>query len=1139
MFAGPILIDFKASVTINFRPACGAGATAISFHMPPLPWPWPPISARGMITAAIMALVTAPFNAMLESAKGKLVSMAAASNQELFKKGFVADLIGSSHVGAPAGKVSAAGKVYALGNPGDRGTFDLQRVFPMFNSASAFLGFLTSLLPLPIANGSVTIATPTVSVQDAPLGMMIPLGAVSCSDIPLVPNGMVIGLSNVLAGMSMGDFLGQLAWGAIQGAASRGFQGGLRKAGNAAARQIANSSNPRLQNVAQRVNDFVGGKNCIAEGHPVDVVSGTVFTEQTDFTLYGAQPFTWSRFYNSRALPLPGDVMHHGPGWRHPLDEVLVADTDAEGVRTLALRDREGRVLGFALPTQDGAEDFHPQDKLTLKRVDGRTYELRQTDADWVKTFVFPGGEPGEAVPADYMPAAGNRAHLAKLWTPGGGEGLRPEWDEKSGWLLGFTDASDRRVICKHDPHGRITDLRLVHGAGPDGRGKACDVHLASYRYDSAGQLTQHIDRNRNPRRNAYDERGRLSKETDRNGYAFHFRYDAADRCVLTHGDDNAYWVELEYQPKQTIAKDALGGTTRYQYDDDFHVVSVIDPEGAVTKTEYTEQGWKAKVVDANEHATEHEYDARGRVIAHTAPDGAKTTYEYAGDRLLARTDAAGNTTTFEWKAGEPAAVVSPLGHRTELRRDALGRVEAVTQADGSTFARTWTAHGLVQEDTDAAGVRTRYRYDLLGQVVEIERQSAAGQAAPRTTTVQRDAEGRVIALDGPEGRRERYSRLPEGQPVELVAGTRKASRRYEGWGRLVEHTDPLGRTTRVDWDLHHFVTAVHQPGERTWRYERDKVGRVRAMHTPDGLTVRYQRDPGGRVLAEQRPDRKIERTYDAADRVTKVKWGRGGETKLAYDTLGRLVAVTGTTADGDAERPLTYAYDADGRLTSETQADHVLRWQRDALGRVVRRSASWGATERFQWAAGQLTGLVDPLGGQHQFEHDGWGRRHTWRQAGGGAWHARFDDLDRLIQAELRVPGGDIASDTRLTWSDDDTLVADERHEGGRARRAKYSYDDAGRLTGWSADGAQPLKYSYDDADNLVREGAAGERTYRADRLLSDAAGHGYRYDPNGRLVARQGPEGTLRLWFDDRDRLARVHTADDRVVHHRYDAL
>ena len=82
--------------------------------------------------------------------------------------------------------------------------------------------------------------------------------------------------------------------------------------------------------MAQRVNDFVGGKNCIAEGHPVDVVSGTVFTEQTDFTLYGAQPFTWGRFYNSKALPLPGDVLHHGPGWRHPLDEVLLADTDAE-----------------------------------------------------------------------------------------------------------------------------------------------------------------------------------------------------------------------------------------------------------------------------------------------------------------------------------------------------------------------------------------------------------------------------------------------------------------------------------------------------------------------------------------------------------------------------------------------------------------------------------------------------------------------------------------------------------------------------------------------------------------------------------------------------------------------------------------
>ncbi len=37
-------------------------------------------------------------------------------------------------------------------------------------------------------------------------------------------------------------------------------------------------------------------------------------------------------------------------------------------------------------------------------------------------------------------------------------------------------------------------------------------------------------------------------------------------------------------------------------------------------------------------------------------------------------------------------------------------------------------------------------------------------------------------------------------------------------------------------------------------------------------------------------------------------------------------------------------------------------------------------------------------------FEHDAWGRRHTWRQAGGAAQHTRFDDLDRHMPAATQI---------------------------------------------------------------------------------------------------------------------------------------
>jgi RHS repeat-associated protein len=249
-------------------------------------------------------------------------------------------------------------------------------------------------------------------------------------------------------------------------------------------------------------------------------------------------------------------------------------------------------------------------------------------------------------------------------------------------------------------------------------------------------------------------------------------------------------------------------------------------------------------------------------------------------------------------------------------------------------------------------------------------------------------------------------------------------------------------------------------------------------------------------------------------------------------------VRVEGKGPSGD-DRPIDRAYDADGRLATETQGDEFVRWRHDALGRPTRRSTSWGARDLFHWKINGLNGLVDPLGGEHSFQHDAWSRRLTWRQAGGLEQTTRYDDLDRLVADQLRVPGGDVFVDRRLVWADDDTVTHEEQRTTRGVKRLEYQYDAAGRLLGRAANDGPPVSFEYDVCDNLTTDADGTKRTYQADRLLGDDVGQTYRHDTTGRMVARQGPEGTLRLWFDDRDRLVRVHTGDNRVVHHRYDAL
>ena len=107
-FMGPIILGFVPTVLVNFRPAAGANATAVSFHMPYLPWMWPPISWTAFLKAAVMQLIQIPFSIALNMVKSGLQSMAAQSGQAVFKQGALADFLGTTYASAPpAGTASS------------------------------------------------------------------------------------------------------------------------------------------------------------------------------------------------------------------------------------------------------------------------------------------------------------------------------------------------------------------------------------------------------------------------------------------------------------------------------------------------------------------------------------------------------------------------------------------------------------------------------------------------------------------------------------------------------------------------------------------------------------------------------------------------------------------------------------------------------------------------------------------------------------------------------------------------------------------------------------------------------------------------------------------------------------------------
>jgi hypothetical protein len=84
-------------------------------------------------------------------------------------------------------------------------------------------------IPYPGAQGSTAVGSPTVTVNGGPLAFVAPLVATSCSDIPVVPNAMTLGFSNVLVGVSFAQLARGIAVSATQAGITAGISAGLQR----------------------------------------------------------------------------------------------------------------------------------------------------------------------------------------------------------------------------------------------------------------------------------------------------------------------------------------------------------------------------------------------------------------------------------------------------------------------------------------------------------------------------------------------------------------------------------------------------------------------------------------------------------------------------------------------------------------------------------------------------------------------------------------------------------------------------------------------------------------------------------------------------------------------------------------------
>ena len=228
--------------------------------------------------------------------------------------------------------------------------------------------------------------------------------------------------------------------------------------------------------------------------------------------------------------------------------------------------------------------------------------------------------------------------------------------------------------------------------------------------------------------------------------------------------------------------------------------------------------------------------------------------------------------TTFAYDAqGRVSTITDPAGRVTTLSHDAVGNLTAVDFADQTrqTFAYD-LSHRLI-ERTDARGAVAHYTYDYAGRVSQATLPTGETRTLTPTQTI---AVPNLAAGEGTPA-----TPAPLGQPINTAAFTdgRNTTTTFEldGLDRIIQQTDALTRTTRID---------------------RDPQGNPTKITRPNGAVTTMTYDPKGNLLTSTEPAIAATTTFayePAFNQVTSITDPLNHTTTITYDVKGNPLTIT------------------------------------------------------------------------------------------------------------------------------------------------------------------------------------------------------------------------------------------------------
>ena len=460
--------------------------------------------------------------------------------------------------------------------------------------------------------------------------------------------------------------------------------------------------------------------------------------------------------------------------------------------------------------------------------------------------------------------------------------------------------------------------------------------------YDENGRVEVGTDASGDTRMQTYDGNSRVTDEIDRSGRRTTTTYDAVGN-VASISTDAGNQIRFDYEDRNLVSdvSDEVGPLASYTYDAEGRIATATDPLGNTGELDRDEVGRVTQFTLPGGQVYQFTYDALGRLTSLTTPVGRVRVNTHDPRGNIASTDVASVTASYDFNA--------------------FGGITEIIDPNGNASQRTFDGGGRRTSSTDSLGRITRYSYDEVGRLTEVETPlgpirrtfDAVGNLTQRTfadgssldyayddddrfisgtgVAFVRDPSGRIVNSNGVEieygpagrietiryadGKEVRYEYDARGRVISVTDWLGGETRLiYDAADHLIEIQRPNGVTTEITYDPNEWVLSVQHTGQNVSlevALERDESGQITSQSIESPLDLH----PAGGVLSF---------TYDAANQIADAE----------YDDRGRITR----------DRIRQYTWDGDGRLTAYAGADGMAGFTYDAFGNRISRSNGAGA---------------------------------------------------------------------------------------------------------------------------------------------------------------------------------------------------